>query len=332
MYDFRSQLKSLTSPIIVGIAGDSGSGKTTYSNGIRRLLGIDIVQTITMDGYHKENRAQRQISGRLPLDPQANRFDELKSHLSALKEGKTVDIPTYNHASGDFDKPVTFAPSPIIILEGLHALYPEFLPFFDFTIYADPNRQVKWDWKYERDIEERGHDRERLSGEMYKREMAYKRWIDFQKTDADVVVKIFPSRIRSLARYELLNRIPPSCYNVELLMEPAEVPLPTITLPFDLSNILNIDQPPFLLAAVPSVYWGKKVTVIHLDGIISQQTVAALEKHIASLTNMPVESAFENKYNLLPQAHEQLTAVQFAQLLIAWRFLETVGRKLVDKK
>lgn len=50
----RHQLKQLRQPIIVGVAGDSGSGKTNYSDGIRRLIGIDLVDTIAMDGYHKK--------------------------------------------------------------------------------------------------------------------------------------------------------------------------------------------------------------------------------------------------------------------------------------
>ena len=87
MVSFRQRLLNQKTPIIIGIAGDSGSGKTTYSNGIRRMLGTDLVKTITMDGYHKENRQRRLISGKLPLDPQANRLDLFKQHLKLLKRG-----------------------------------------------------------------------------------------------------------------------------------------------------------------------------------------------------------------------------------------------------
>lgn len=86
--NLRKLLQELKEPIIIGIAGDSGSGKSTYSNGIKRMLGTDIVQTIHMDGYHKENREQRKISGKLPLDPLCNRFDLLKEHLALLKRGE----------------------------------------------------------------------------------------------------------------------------------------------------------------------------------------------------------------------------------------------------
>ncbi len=55
----RYRLQQRRAPIIIGVAGDSGSGKTTYCNGIRRLLGLDLVSTICTDGYHKEDREQR---------------------------------------------------------------------------------------------------------------------------------------------------------------------------------------------------------------------------------------------------------------------------------
>jgi phosphoribulokinase len=310
--------------MLIGIAGDSGSGKTTYSNGIRRLLGTDLVQTITMDGYHKENRTQREQSGILPLDPSANHLSLLKEHLQTIKQGKPVQIPIYNHKSGDFETPILFTPSPIVIIEGLHALYSELLPFLDFTIYVDPSRDVKWDWKYERDVRYRGHEVKQLTDEMHKREDAYKRFIDFQKTDADIVIKIFKSKMHEFARYEPLKPFV-SNYKVELIMKPASSPLPTITLPFDLANMVGIHQEPFLLAAVPSFYWGKMATAVHLDGILAKQTVEALEKYLVSLTNVPVESAM-GMTQTNPQ--EALTAVQFAQLLIVWRFLEAVSQKL----
>ena len=99
------------------------------------LIGSDLVKTIAMDGYHKEDRDERSISGILPLDPNANHLDLLAHHLNQLKEGKVAYIPIYNHNTGQFDAPVALEPTPIVIIEGLHALYPELLSFLDFRIY-----------------------------------------------------------------------------------------------------------------------------------------------------------------------------------------------------
>jgi len=320
----RHQLQKLRSPIIIGVAGDSGSGKTTYSDGIRRLIGTDLVETIAMDGYHKEDREQRQESDRLPLDPDANHLDLLQEHLSALKQGKSVEIPIYNHATGKFDPPIPFSPSPIIIVEGLHALYPEFLPLLDFSIYVDPDHEVKWQWKFERDVKRRGHRAEKLEMEMLRREAAYKRWLDFQKTNASVVIKIYPSRLQELARHQFTGSLPESAYKVELIVVPAPVPLPTLPLPFDLAAMLEAHQPPFLLAAVPCTYWGRQVMIIHIDGVLSQQTIAELEEHIVAFTGIPIAEV------IIKQEHQQVCATQFAQLLITWRFLEQVNYLLEE--
>ncbi|OGG00350.1 phosphoribulokinase [Candidatus Gottesmanbacteria bacterium RBG_13_37_7] len=313
---------------MIGITGDSGSGKTTYSNGIRRLLGPDIVTTIDMDGYHKENREQRKKSGKLPLDPSMNKLDLLLEHLKLLKEGKSVMVPIYDHEKGEFKPPIPFSPSPIIIIEGLHALYPEFLPYLDFSIYVDPARSVKWEWKYQRDVEKRHHIPENLIAEMLQREAAYKRFIDFQKTNASIVIKINPSKINDMARYELSCPMPTGCYKVELIIETAPILLPAIRLTFDLSAMLDpADKSPFMLAGIPSVYWGRKVIDVYIDGILSQHTINSLRNNIVAYTGIPLNEAMDLQYAPL-QEHEHVTATQFAQLVIAWRFLEQIHNQI----
>jgi phosphoribulokinase len=321
----RYLLQQRRSPIIIGVAGDSGSGKTTYCNGIRRLLGTDLVSTICTDGYHKEDRQQRQKSGRLPLDPDANRLDLLCSDLAALKGGKSVDIPIYNHATGNFDPPQSFSPTPIIILEGLHVLYPEFVQFLDFSIFVDPDYSVKWQWKWERDIKCRGHKAEALEQEMLQRMAAYKRWIDFQKINANVVIKIFPTQIEQWAYHSFKGKLPDKCYRIQLIMESVPIPLPSLLLSFDLGSILGAEFTPFLLAAVPSYYWGRDAIAIYLDGAMSHQTVVQLENQIVNFTGIPVEQA------LLREKHELVDVTQFTQLLIAWRFLEEANYLLQEK-
>ena len=136
--DLRTLLRRADRPILMAVAGDSGSGKTTYTHGIRRLLGADMVSYISLDGYHKEDRATRRKTGRLPLDPRANDLKLFKTHLQALRAGAAVEVPIYNHATGCFDEPRIIEPRPVIIIEGLHALYPNFLPYYDFTAKYAP--------------------------------------------------------------------------------------------------------------------------------------------------------------------------------------------------
>ena len=318
----RDLLKQLKSPMIVGVAGDSGSGKTTFSNGIRRLVGSDLVSTICTDGYHKENREQRQQSGRSPLDPEANDLDLLAQHLAHLKLGKTIEVPTYNHATGQFDPPVVFSPTPIIVVEGLHVLYPQFLPFLDFSLYVDPDRQVKWGWKWERDIKKRGHKAEALEQEMLQREAAFVRWIDAQKIDANVVIQVGPSQLGNLLPTRFTETQTAQGYRVNLILEPTPTPLPSLSLPFDLAAMLELDQPAFLLAAVPFRYWGRTAIAIHIDGNLAPQTISELERYIVGCTGIPLDAA-------VPQEqYEKVSATYFVQLLIAWRFLAQVQQTL----
>lgn len=318
----RERLKQLQSPLIIGVAGDSGSGKTTFSNGVRRLIGDGLVSTICTDGYHKEDREQRKMSGRLPLDPEVNFLDVLEQDLQALKQGKTIQVPIYNHATGKIDPPEPLAPTPIIIVEGLHVLYPQFLPYLDFSLYVDPERDVKWKWKWERDIKKRGHKAEALEQEMLQREAAFVRWIDFQKIHASIVIQVGFSEVNKLVPQRFIEPAPEKSYKVNLILEPAKSPLPSLHLPFDLATMLEENQPPFLLAAVPFRYWGRTAIAIHIDGIVSQQTIVDLEKYIVNFTGIPLSNA------IALESHEQVSAIHFAQLIIAWRFLEQVNQIL----
>lgn len=318
----RDRVQQLHAPIIVGVAGDSGSGKTTFSDGIRQLIGSDLVSTICTDGYHKEDREQRQRSGRLPLDPDANHLDLLQQHLADLKQRKTIHVPIYNHATGKFDPAECLQPTPIIIVEGLHVLYPPFLPFLDFTLYVAPERAVKWAWKWERDVKKRGHKAESLEQEMLQREAAFVRWIDAQKIDANVVIKIGQSELTQLVPAQFAETHSSPGYKVNLILEPTPIPLPELPLPFNLAAMLELDRPSFLLAAVPFRYWGRTAIAIHIDGNLSLQTIRELENYIVHRTGIPIQTA-------IPQdEQEKVSAVHFAQLLITWRFLEQIEQKL----
>lgn len=320
--NFRNLISQLKHPIIIGIAGDSGSGKTTYSSGIEKLIGKDLVSTIAMDGYHKEDRDERRITGRLPLNPDANHLDLLAHHLNQLKGGKIAHIPIYNHDTGQFDAPKPLEPTPIIIIEGLHALYPEFLSYLDFSIYVDPEYQLKWNWKYERDVNQRGHSPEALQAEMLKRAAAYKRWLEFQETNANMVIKLYESQIENLARPQYTGTLPTGCLKVELIIEPSDAPLPSLPLPFNLGAMLSNNHRSFMLSAVPSIFWGRKVMRIQLDGIFRQETIANIEEQIVNFTGISLDEGISRV------GEKCVCATDLSQLLVIWRFLEQVNHKI----
>ncbi|KAB7627647.1 phosphoribulokinase [Alkalilimnicola sp. S0819] len=315
----RELLPSAHRPILLAVAGDSGSGKTTYTDGIRRLLGSDVVASISLDGYHKEDRAQRRLSGRLPLDPKANHLRQARADLNALRAGQTVDIPVYDHVSGRFAEPRRVEPAPVIVVEGLHALYPELQKLMDFTLYVDSDREVKWRWKFQRDVHVRGYRPDEVKRDMQRREVAYKRWIDFQKTHADVIVKIHESELASLAVEEYEGRLPDDCHHMEVIVTPTAVPLPALYLPVDLNGMTKQDALPFMLANVPSSYWGRPVNVVHVDGVIPGAALQQLENEIMSYTGLPaVESLGQPSVG-------PASTLRFTQLLVAWPALGRIS-------
>jgi phosphoribulokinase len=119
---------------MLGIAGDSGAGKTTLSSGIARLLGVERTTNICVDDYHKYDRKQRKELGITPLNPECNYMDIMEQHVRLLSEGEPILKPVYNHTTGTFDPPV-YVPAPraveeggrliprVVILEGLLTLY-----------------------------------------------------------------------------------------------------------------------------------------------------------------------------------------------------------------
>jgi phosphoribulokinase len=186
-----------TSPYIftLGVAGDSGSGKTTFTQGVRSIFGNDLVSTITLDDYHSLDRNGRREQGITALNPKANRIDKLEQDLISLKRGVPVEKPSYNHATGTFDPPAIFHPKKILILEGLHTLFtPTLRKYLDFTLFVDPAKQVKYDWKILRDVDQRGYSRDAVLQEIAEREPEYERYIAPQKEFADAVIGIDYSR------------------------------------------------------------------------------------------------------------------------------------------
>ncbi|MDD1694096.1 MAG: uridine kinase, partial [Methanoregula sp.] len=99
------------SPIVftIGVAGDSGSGKTTFTNAIRQIFGPELVSTITLDDYHKYDREERRKLDITPLHPDANNITQLEQDIARMKEGHSIQKPVYNHATGRFDPPIPFA-------------------------------------------------------------------------------------------------------------------------------------------------------------------------------------------------------------------------------
>src|ERR687884_472482 len=74
-------------PVLLALAGDSASGKSTLSRGIEFILGVGRVGRVCTDDYHRYDRTTRAEMGVTPLAPEANRMDLMAGHLRTLASG-----------------------------------------------------------------------------------------------------------------------------------------------------------------------------------------------------------------------------------------------------
>jgi uridine kinase len=146
--------------LIIGIAGGSGSGKTTVVNKIISSLPKNSVTVISQDAYYRDS-GHLTVEERKKINfdhPSSIEFSLLVDHIDQLKEGKTIGMPIYSYLTctrADETNPVE--PRKVIIVEGILILTnPRLRKRLDIRVYVDADsddRLMRIIW---RDIEERG--------------------------------------------------------------------------------------------------------------------------------------------------------------------------------
>ena len=146
--------------LIIGIAGGTGSGKTTVARSVISQLATDKITFISQDNYYKD-QAHLVMSEREKTNydhPFAFDNELLVQHLALLKNGKEAYAPVYdfpNHTRSD--KTIKLLPSRIVIVEGLFVLYDEKLrELLDIKVFVDTDSDVRILRRVLRDMEERG--------------------------------------------------------------------------------------------------------------------------------------------------------------------------------
>jgi phosphoribulokinase len=179
---------------IIGIAGDSGAGKSTYVEHLRTLLGEDRVTVMTGDDYHSLDRVERSKLGVTALDPwKANNLGLLVDHVWSLKQGRSIIKPIYDHSTGTFAEPEEIRPKDVVLIEGLHILYLEKLrEAIDLKIYFDTDIPLRVRWKVRRDAGVRGYTETEVLQEIERRKPDVERFIEPQKAWADLVIHYLP--------------------------------------------------------------------------------------------------------------------------------------------
>lgn len=146
--------------MLIGLAGGSGSGKTTIARTVVEAIGRDDVGLIQHDAYYRDQTD-------LPLEERSKvNYDHpdsletplLVAHLQELLAGRSIERPRYDFGVHNrAPETVRIDPMPVTIVEGILVLYePELRKLFDLKIYVDTDADLRLARRWERDIKERG--------------------------------------------------------------------------------------------------------------------------------------------------------------------------------
>jgi phosphoribulokinase len=272
--------------VVIGVAGDSGCGKSTFLTRITDLFGEDFVTVICLDDYHSLDRYQRKEQKVTALDPRANNFDLMYEQLKALKGGETIDKPIYNHETGLIDPPEKIVPNHVIVVEGLHPLYDERVRgLLDFSVYLDITDDVKIAWKIQRDMEERGHSYDDVLAAIESRRPDFEAYIEPQRGHADVVIQVLPTKLledkeSKLLRVRLMQREGVSAFDPVYLFDEGS------TIDWrPCGRKLTCNFPGIKMFYGPDTYYGNPVSVLELDGQLEQlEEVSYIESHLSNIS------------------------------------------------
>ena len=181
-------------PIIIGITGGSGSGKTTIAHEIaNQIEANDRIVIMTQDSYYKDNTGLP-MSERQKIDyDHPNAFDMplLEAQLNQLLHRKPIEMPTYDFTEHTrSDKTVHINPADIIILEGILVLFNEEIRnLMDIKVYVDTDDDIRFIRRLERDMKERGRSLDSVINQYLTTvKPMYHQFIEPTKRYADIII------------------------------------------------------------------------------------------------------------------------------------------------
>jgi phosphoribulokinase len=347
-------LKEGEKPIVIGVAADSGCGKSTFMRRLTNIFGgqrvgplgggfdnggwetntlvSDLTTVICLDDYHLNDRNGRKVSGLTALNPKENNFDLMFEQVKALKNGETVSKPIYNHVNGTLDTPETIEATPIIIIEGLHPMYDERVrDLLDFSLYLDISDEVKLNWKIQRDMEERGHSLESIMASIEARKPDFDDYIAPQKEYADLTIEVLPTqldkedkktlRVRSVQKIGVDNFDP--CY---LFDEGSTIEWTPS------AKKLSSPAPGIKFASGPDTFFGNDVQVTEMDGSFDNiQELVYVESQLSN-TNTKYYGELTQAMLALANAPGSNNGTGLMQTLAAFAIRELYEKKAASAK
>ena len=204
-------------PIVIGIAGGSGSGKTTVAHEILARVGAEHIAFLPHDAYYKDF-GNLSFSERTQINfdhPNSLETTLLIEHLLALKKGQPIELPIYDFKTHSRTaKTISVTPQPVILVDGILIFAePELRKLFDVKIYVDTADDIRFIRRLQRDINERGRTVPSVI-EQYQKTVRpmHRDFVEPSKRYADVIIPeggfnivaldLVVSRIRTLLETE----------------------------------------------------------------------------------------------------------------------------------
>ena len=179
---------------IIGIAGGSGSGKTTFAKKILDKLNRPDIFMLHMDSYYLPSPPVdiQTPKGRFNFDhPEAFDWALLRQHLTLLKEGHGIHAPIYDFKTNSrTDRTVHIGPCKILIFEGIFTLFDfDIRELLDIKCFLYVDADIRFTRRLHRDVKDRGRSLESVIEQYYEtvRPM-YQRFLEPQKQFADITV------------------------------------------------------------------------------------------------------------------------------------------------
>ena len=178
--------------MIIGIAGGTGSGKTTLTNRLKERFGDDVTVVYHDNYYKRHDDMTYEERCLLNYDhPDAFDTDLMISHIQALKEGKTIECPVYDFTVHNrSDKTAMISPTKVIIVEGILIFQNEYLrEQMDIKIFVDTDADVRILRRILRDVEERGRSLESVMKQYLTTvKPMHEQFVEPSKRTADIIV------------------------------------------------------------------------------------------------------------------------------------------------
>jgi uridine kinase len=191
---------------IIGISGNSSSGKTNITRIIEKIFKFNNQIILETDRYHKWERNDINWNNYTHLNPHSNYLEKLKEDTFNLKIGNDIYAVDYDHTNGKFTSKQQIKSKNNIILCGLHTLYNNSLrDIIDIKVYMNTQETLQYYWKLKRDVMERNHIEENVINSIKNRQKDYEKYILPQKQYSDIIIEYYTKQDIDINQWKVLE-------------------------------------------------------------------------------------------------------------------------------